>query len=302
MASNNNTAAGSNAGMGIEFPPIPVNCEECGAQFDAIDEAHYSRCGVCQALFGRGEPANLATVTDTTQVAAIAPVATLSSLPANTPFTAPTFGAWPTTIAAAPRKRAAESENELFMQQNAPTAKRSRTSQQQATTMQRGQPAQPFSLLSTDPVVLAEQDRLIAELLNRYPYGFVQASQPSAPTAEHSETITTNPQQTTQPGQDNADQDALFDEFLNLPSDSPEETTQPSELPAEHSEVLTTNPEQTTQAGGDDAELSNLPPNDLEETAQPSEFNHMTIPKSPEQATQTYQSDEELLRILSRKE
>ncbi|GAB7332162.1 hypothetical protein MBLNU13_g04031t1 [Cladosporium sp. NU13] len=63
---------------------------------------------------------------------AIAPIATMRRA---TSSAAPIFSAQHATIAPVPRKRATESENEQILQQNEPTAKRSKTSQQQATTM-----------------------------------------------------------------------------------------------------------------------------------------------------------------------
>jgi hypothetical protein len=388
MASNTNTAAGSNAGQDIDWSTVEVliNCDWCGVQYDAIADEHESLCGVCQALFSGDEPANLAIATDTTPAVAVDPpgkerqikcghcekrfrpsknnngahctsccndqaskgrdifkwfgkamstqarglfneyhqgrpmpaIAPMTTLPSN----APTFGAQHATPASSSRKRAAESENEQFMQQNEPTAKRSRTSQQQATTIQSTQSAQTFNLLSSDPVVLAEQDRLIAEMLKLPPYGLEQTTQPSQPTVEHSQIVSTNPQQTTQPGGDDAEQDRLFEEFLNLPSDDLEEATQPRELTAGHAEAMSTRPEQTTQPGTDDAELSNLPSNSPEETPQPGRDdaelsnlppNDLETPQpsyllveqyealttNPEQTTQTYRSDEELFHILS---
>jgi hypothetical protein len=274
MASNNNnSAAGSNAGQNVTFPPVPVDCDKCGVQFDAIDDAHYSRCSVCQELFGGGEPANVPTAADTTPVAvapalragyilchtcrrefrptdknngadctkccnraanegynifagygqemtpqaegllrqyhqrlampAIAPIATLrrTTFPA-----APTFSAQPTMSAPAPRKRAAESENEQITQQNEPTTKRSKTSQQQATTMQNTQTAQA----AADTLAIAEQDRLMAESLNLPPSDNEEPTQPSERTAEHPEIVPTNPEQTTQSGGDDGDLTAFL--------------------------------------------------------------------------------------------
>ena len=202
MASNDTTAAGSTAGLDIDFPPIPVDCEKCGVAFDAIDDAHGWRCTVCQDLFGRDVPADPSTAADTTPAATtpglkeghlacktckasfrptaknngadctkccnrqasegydvfaqygqqmtpharenlrqyhlslarptVAPIATMR----RTTFSAaPIFSAQHATTAPMPRKRAAESANEQISQQNEPTAKRSKTSQQQATTL-----------------------------------------------------------------------------------------------------------------------------------------------------------------------
>lgn len=64
---------------------------------------------------------------------AVAPIATMRR---NTFSAAPIFSAPHATTAPMPRKRAAESAKEQISQQNEPTAKRSKTSQQQqATTM-----------------------------------------------------------------------------------------------------------------------------------------------------------------------
>jgi len=269
MASNNNSAAGSNAGQNVTFPPVPIDCDKCGVQFDAIDDAHYSRCSVCQELFPGDEPANVPTAADTTPVAVADPlrvghnlchtcgtsfrptdknngadctkccnkaanegydifarygqeispqaegllrqyhqrqsmpaVAPIASLRRTTFPAAPTFGAQPTMSAPAPRKRAAEeSENEQITQQNEPTTKRSKTSQQQATTIQNTQTAQAAS----DTLAIAEQDRRMAESLNHPPSDNEEPTQPSEHAAEHSETVPTNPEQTTQSGGDDDD-------------------------------------------------------------------------------------------------
>jgi hypothetical protein len=370
MASNTNTAAGSNAGQDIDWSTVKVliNCDKCGGQYDAVADEHESLCGVCQALFGGDEPANLATAADTTPAAVDAlpkerqikcghcekrfrtsknnngvhctpccneqaskgrnifkwfgkemstqarnlfneyhqsrPKPALAPL---LPSNAPPFGAQYAPPATVTRKRAAENDSERIMWQTEPAAKRSRTSQQQATTMQSTQPAQSFSLLSNDPVVLAEQDRLIAEMLNRPDYGLGNTTQPSGFTAEHSQIIPINPQQTTQPGQDDADPDRLFAEFLNLSPYDPVRTTQPIQPTGDHSQIVSTNPQQTTQPGGDDAdqdrlfeEFLNLPSDDQEEATQPSGLTaeHPDIlPTNPEQTTQPGTGDAELSNL-----
>jgi len=264
MASNNNSAAGSNAGQNVTFPSVPIDCDKCGVQFDAIDDAHYSRCSVCQELFPTAADTTPVAVADPLRVGhilchtcgtsfrptdknngadctkccnkaanegydifarygqemspqaegllrqyhqrqsmpAMAPIATLrrTTFPA-----APTFGAQPTTSTAAPRKRAAESENEQIFQQNEPTTKRSKTSQQQATTIQNTQTAQAAS----DTLAIAEQDRRMAESLN-LPPSDNESTQPGEHTAEHSEIPPTNPEQTTQSGGDDGDLAAIL--------------------------------------------------------------------------------------------
>ena len=178
MASNNNTTTNSTAGLAIDWanlPPIPVDCEKCGAAFDAVDEAHSHRCSICQDLFGSDEPAD----------------ATTSARHATT--------------APKRRKRAAESANEQVSQQNEPTAKRSKTSQQQATTMQNAQTAQPFGVPPADPEELSESDRLIEEFLElnpTIPTELEDITQPWDHAAENSETLPTSDEQTTQPGED----------------------------------------------------------------------------------------------------
>jgi hypothetical protein len=398
MASNTNTAAGSNAGQDIDWSTVKVliNCDKCGGQYDAVADEHESLCGVCQALFGGDEPANLATAADTTPAAvdtlpkerqikcghcekrfrtgknnngvyctsccneqagrgrdvfkwfgkamptqarnlfneyhhsrpkpALAP-----TLPSNAPplgaqyappatFTrkraaesesepaAPTNDIWATMAAAEVRRMAAkDSEDEQFMQQNQPPAKRARTRQQQPTTMQSTQPAQSFSLLSSDPVVLAEQDRLIAQMLNHPGYGLMQSMQPSQSTAGHSQIFPTNPQQTTQQGGDITEQDRLFAEFLDLPPYGLEQTTQPSQPTAEHSQIIPTNSQQTTQPVQDDADQEdlfeqflNLPSDDLEEATQPNELtagHAEAMWKNPEQSTQPGTDDSQLSNL-----
>ena len=271
MASNTNSAAGSNADQDIDWSTVEVlvNCDQCGGQFDAIADAHESLlCGVCQILFGGNKPANVPTAANTTLVAVapalreghilcrtcgrsfrptdknngadctkccnraanegvnifarygkkMAPQAEgllqgyhqRQSMPAIAPIaafrgatfsTAPTFSAQPTTGAPGPRKRAAESDNEQTTQQNEPNAKRSKTSQQQATTMQNTRTAQA----AADTLAIAEQDRLMAESLNLPPSDNGEPTQPSERTAEHPETVPTNPEQTTQSGGDDGD-------------------------------------------------------------------------------------------------
>ena len=76
---------------------------------------------------------------------AIAPIDTLRPFVPWTAPTTPTTSARDATTAPVPRKRAAESANEHISQQNEPTAKRSKTSQQQATTM----PTEHTEILAT---------------------------------------------------------------------------------------------------------------------------------------------------------
>ena len=143
---------------------------------------------------------------------AIAPIALLPSFVPYNPPTAPTTSARHATTAPKRRKRAAESANEQVSQQNEPTAKRSKTSQQQATTMQNTQTAQPFGLPRANPEDLSESDRFVAEFLERnptIPTGLEDITQPWTHYAEHPETLPTNEEQTTQPGEDDK-------EFRNL--------------------------------------------------------------------------------------
>jgi hypothetical protein len=221
---------------------------------------------------------------------------------------APTNDIWATMAAAEVRRIAAkDSEDDQFMQQNQPPVKRARTRQQQPTTMQSTQPAQSFSLLSSDPVVLAEQDRLIAQMLNHPGYGLMQSMQPSQSTAGHSQIFPTNPQQTTQQGGDITEQDRLFAEFLDLPPYGLEQTTQPSQPTAEHSQIIPTNSQQTTQPVQDDADQEdlfeqflNLPSDDLEEATQPNELtagHAEAMWKNPEQSTQPGTDDSQLSNL-----
>jgi hypothetical protein len=47
-----------------------IACEGCGREYDCIDDAHETMCGICQDLFGDSEPTSISTAVDTTTTAA----------------------------------------------------------------------------------------------------------------------------------------------------------------------------------------------------------------------------------------
>ena len=136
--------------FGLDIPPKPSNAADTtpAGTTPGLKEGHLA-CKTCKASFRPTAKNNGADCTKccnrqasegydvfaryNQKMTAIAPIATMR----RTTFSAaPIFSAQHVTTAPMPRKRAAESANEQLSQQNEPTAKRSKTSQQQqATTM-----------------------------------------------------------------------------------------------------------------------------------------------------------------------